>query len=366
MGWLRRRLIAYLPRSIPNWLLQSYRRPVGLFAGLLVLPLSVVLIVTYRVHLSLWRQQTLQNLHVTARLGAEIVNETLEGTLDVERRLVGERNFVESVKRRDADDITQQLREALRFARRVSAAVVMSPEGTVVAVYPESDSLVGSSMVGQEAFEGAREGGWRPYISGAYLREGAGFEKIVSVALPIRQAEQVVGLLLVQHQIEEIKAWLQKVRVEPEGFLYVVDHLDKLVVFPYQVVAGEPLVVSSWPPVALLVTAKGATLRFLNARTGEAWLAGVHPVGDSGWRVITVQREVAALRTLHRVFLVLGLLVGGLMALVGFIGWRWLQVHAFSLSLLEQNVNVLKQLSQARLLDRDRQSDESEWKPDAS
>ena len=89
-------------------------------------------------------------------------------------------------------------------------------------------------------------------------------------------------------------------------------------------------------------------MAFRSEKTGKRWLAGLYPVGRTGWRVVTVQPEAEALRTLRGVFLVLGLLVLVAVSLIAAIGSRWLKVHAFSLDLLQQNARVLKQLQQRR------------------
>jgi hypothetical protein len=142
------------------------------------------------------------------------------------------------------------------------------------------------------------------------------------------------------------------VRVEPGGFTYVVDHRGQLVVFPFQAIAGRPTVVSSWPPVAARLPPEGTTMSFTDQRSGRTWLAGAHPVGGTGWRVVAVQPEAEALQTLRRVFVALGLLVA-LMSIVAAIGIsRWVRLHAFTLQMARQNAKLLKQLNQSRLLDR--------------
>ena len=184
------------------------------------------------------------------------------------------------------------------------------------------------------------------------MREGPALEKVISVSFPILQGERLVGLLQVEQRIEDVKSWLQKIRVSPRGFLYVVDQHDRLVVFPYQLVPGKPMTVSSWPPVAQPPGETGSTLLYRSAKTGERWLAGVYPVGRLGWRVVTTQPEQAALQTLRGVFAILALLVVAAVGLVGVVGSRWLRMHAFSLQLLQQNARILKQLQQQRFYGR--------------
>ena len=346
-GQLRRWLTITLPQRFSSWLLHSYRRPVGLYLGVVVVPFFLIVGSTYRSSVALWRRHTMDNLRVMARLGSEILGETLDETLMLEQLVAAQPAFVEAVAQADAPAVQHQLEDAFHFIRRVNTALVVSPEGRVLAAAPDQ-GMAGRSIAEHESFQEPKQHGWRPAISGVYLREGPELEKVVSLSLPIRQGERVVGLLQVEQRIEEIKSWLQKIRVSPRGFLYVVDQHDRLVVFPYQLIPGTPLVVSDWPPVARPASDAGGTLVYRSAKTGERWLAGVYPVGRIGWRVVTTQPERAALQTLRAVFAVLALLVLLAVGLVAAVGSRWLRMHAFSLQLLQQNARLLKQLQQRR------------------
>jgi hypothetical protein len=156
--------------------------------------------------------------------------------------------------------------------------------------------------------------------------------------------------------VEEVKSWLQKIRVDTEGFLYVVDHHQQLVVYPFQILPGKPKVVADWPPVAQPLTDTGSTLAFRDRRTGRQWLAGVHPIGAIGWRVVAVQPEGAALRVLYRTLWFLGVVVAALALLLMAVSLRWAKVQESSLRLLQQNTKLLRDLQQQQTLQRLRQS----------
>lgn len=345
---LRQWLAVTLPQHVSAWLLQSYRRPLGLFLGVVALPFVLIVGATYSISVSLWRRQTSENLRVMARLGAEILTETLEETLLLEQLVASRPEFVQAALRAEPAELQQLLEEAARFIRRTNLLMVVSPEGRVLAATPDPDGLAGTSLTGREPFQAIQRRHWQPAVSGVYLREGPSLEKVVGVGWPLEQDGRVVGLLLVEQRIETIKSWLQKIRVEPEGFLYVVDQHDRLVVFPYQTVPGRPLVVSRWPPVAFPAGEEGGALMFRSGRPGKRWLAGVYPVGQIGWRVVTVQPEQAALKTLRGVLAVLGFLILAAVGLVALVGSQWLRVHAFSLDLLKRNARIMQRMQQDR------------------
>ena len=340
-----------LPDAFSGWLLQAYRRPFAFLLGVVVLPLAILFVTAQTVNTALWRRQTLHNLHVTARLASEIVEETLGETFRFEQMLAAEPAFAEALKRRDQAQLGRRLGDALAFLPRVDLATAITPEGIIVASAPSRPELTGRIVVEEEFFRGAARGGAHPYVSAVYLRGDPPPAKVVSVVLPVVQGDRVVGFVQFQHLVEEIKSWLQKLRVDPDGFLYVTDHRNQLVVYPFQVLPGKPKFVSDWPPVAQPLSPDGTSLVFAD-RKGRRWLAGVHPVGATGWRVVAVQPEEAALRVLHRVLWPLGLLMGCLALLLVLLSRRWAQLQESSMNLLRQNTKLLKQLQQRKTLDK--------------
>lgn len=349
-------LTVRIPEYFSAWMWQGFRQPRRFLAFLIIVPLAIVVIVTHRVNVTLARGQALQHLGVTAQLAAEIVEETLEATFRFERILMAQPGFADAVQRGDQEPVSRHLADTLPFIPRVDLAMVISPDGTVLAAYPDRTGLEGRSVADHDAFQGAKDRR-RPYVSAVYLREGPEIEKVVAVVHPILVGEKVVGLLQLQHRVEEVKLWLQKIRVEPGGFLYVVDHHDQLVVYPLQVLPGRPKVVSDWPTVRHPIAHDWETLTFTDVRQRQRWLAGVSPVGTTGWRVVAVQPERAALQSLTRVFWTLSVLAGVLLALVVAISLRWAQLHAFSLRLLRQNAKLLKQMQQRQTLERHKRTE---------
>lgn len=348
---LRRWVTETVPDACSAWLLRAYRRPLRFLLTAVVLPLVLLFATVHAIHIALWQRHILHNLHVTARLASEIVDETLEETLRFGRLTASHREFTAAVQARDADALRRQLEEAISFLPRVDRALVADPDGHVISAYPATPDGLEPPVSGEEPFESARRGGWHPYVSAVYLRQAEPIEKVVSVVLPLEAGGQVVGVLQLQHRVETVKAWLQKLRVEPEGFLYVTDHRDQLVVFPFQVLAGTPKVVADWPPVAAPLGASGTSLRFEDSKH-RPWLAGVHPVGETGWRVVAVQPERAALRVLDQLLLLMGSVVFLLALLLSAFAMRWARLQDSTMQLLRQNTKLLKQMQQKRTLGR--------------
>lgn len=153
-------------------------------------------------------------------------------------------------------------------------------------------------------------------------------------------------------RLDAMKALVQQVRMEPEGFLYVADERSQLVVYPFQVSVGSPKSASEWPPLAQAVSSSGYALMFREQGRGRRWLAGVHPVGATGWRVVAVESDEAVLHLLHRTIWPLGVLIVLLLGFVVMIGRRWAALQGLNLRLLEQNTKLLKESQQRWTLER--------------
>lgn len=341
-----------MPYYFSAWLWRTFRRPRRFLLLVIVTPIILVLGFTHWVNVRRARTESLQHLRVTAHLASEILEETLEGTVHLGKVLLSDPSFRNAIQRRDQQAIQRHLQEALPYIPHVDLGMVIDSEGIVIASYPGEYSLTGQNVSKHQMFQGARNA-WSPSISAVYVRSGSK-EKVVGVIQGFSLGDKTRSYLLLEHRVEEIKSWLQKVRVEPGGFLYIVDHHGQLVVHPYQLLPGEPKVVRDWPTVLEPLGETGAVLRYRDPHKRKVWLAGIHPVGTLGWRVAAVQPERAALGSLFSVFWTLSLVSGSLLVLVMALSFRWAQLHTFSLRLLRQNAKLLKQAQQRNLLERSR------------
>ena len=328
-------------------MLRFYRRPMLFLFGVVVLPLALTVSAVYRIQRQLVLEQSLQHLAVTAWLAAEIVERTLAQTLQIEALLAQEPDVQLALKRGDAEALSQRIVRLLGLAPALREAAFVRADGTVLAAVPPND--LGASVAETSWFQQTR-GGDTPLISPVYLADG---RKVISVATPVfGSSAELLGVLHVLYGVDDVRAWLQTVRVEPDGFLYVVDHQQQLVVHPRQILPGRPKRVADWPPVAASLDAGAAQLTFQEPRTRRTWLAAAHPVGQRGWRVVATQPRREALRTVHRIFLWLGVLLLAVLAMVLLVCRRWVRMHDFSLHLLRQIAKLLRQVQQQRTLGR--------------
>ncbi|MDP3722357.1 MAG: cache domain-containing protein [Candidatus Omnitrophota bacterium] len=348
---------ATLPWSVcPPWLLWLYRKPWVALELFLIGPLVAMGVWVYAAQERQWRAREGEDLLVAARLAARIIDEELMRTRHMQEAVAARPGFLEALMRRNENTLTTYLHILLEAVPMLDRASVTDAAGQALAE-------VSSMRSGTDGDAGAsQEPSLTPLalqqqpVSGVYLRDEASGEKMVRVSSAVHAGPQLVGAVQVQYRLRELSRWLEKVRVEPAGFLYVVDREGHLVTYPFQLLPGKPKDVSGWSPVAHHASAQGRLLRFRHGAPARPWTAAVIALEPYGWRVIAQQPDAAMLQPLHRLLgscTALLILLGSLM---GFLARRWAHLHETALRLLAQQARLLRISEQRRLRVRLRQA----------
>lgn len=320
---------------VPGWFLALYRRPVVFLGVLLAIPLVAVCVWLAIANEQQWRRHEVEHLATTARLASRIIIDELIRTYQIERA-VGERaDFRAAVRQRDAPALQTFLQTLSDVTPLIGRVFVTDPDGRLLASLPPGPAPAAPLLTSADA----------PSVSGVYLAHPDVGDKAVLVSYPLHGE----GALHMQYRLEEIERWIEKVRVEPAGFVYVTDANGYLVAYPFQVLPGRPKNVSGWPPVAATVTGLGSSLRFVSGRPARRWTAAIAPMEPFGWRVIAQQPDAEMLKPFYELvgsFVVMSLL---LLFVVGLPALRWTQLHRTTLQLLEQQARLLRAEQQRRL-----------------
>ncbi len=326
-------------RDFSDWLLGAYRRPWLFIINALLIPVIVLCAWLYTITEQTWRTQEGHDLLLAARLASHILQEELDTTLAMERAVATRPAFVDAVRHHDHARVRTALDELLEVTPSIDRARLIDPDGTVW-VDSRNPSTASASLSALLA--------GLPNVSSAYSDDTPGAEKLVSLSYPVEADTQLLGVLQVQYRLQRVGAWLEKVRIEPAGFLYVVDQQHQLVAYPFLVLPGKPKQVAAWPPVAGAASVEGRLIRFDHGTPSRAWTAAVVRLEPSGWRVIAQQPDAAMLAPFHQlvascfgVLLVIVLLVAGLLA-------RWAQLHRATLALMARQASLLRRSEQRR------------------
>lgn len=351
--------------TFPWWFLTLYRRP-WIFLTLLGIPLVAACAWLYTVHERQWRAQESRHLVVAARLAARTIHEELTRTRQIEDAIASRPSFVAAIKRRDRTALENSLTMLLDVTPMIDHVSIIEPTGKPLAE-------VGVALMDRSELEPSPEPPWEqpripsddppdprpdgaPLVSGVYLRDAASGEKVVGVSAPVRDGPTTVGTLQVQYRLQEISRWLEKIRIEPAGFLYVVDQEGRLVAYPFQLLPGQPKDVSRWAPVAGGTSALGTLVRFAQGPARQPWTAAVVSVEPYGWRVVAQQPDAAMLKPFRQLVGSFVLLVCLLAGLISWLVLRWVHLHTVTLRLLAQQAQLLKLSEQRRLIERFRRA----------
>ncbi len=326
--------------AIPGWLLALYRRPLAFLAGALVLPLVGVCTWLYVANERQWRMQESHDLLLAARLASRIIQEEFTRTHETEAALAAQRPFLDALRRHKAAPVADSLNLLLQISPMIETARVVDADGQVLAEQSRETAEPGAEPSAGVA---------APTVSGVSLRDPASGEKVVEMSAPIVDGTSAVGSLQLRYRLQALSRWLQKIRVEPAGHIYVVDQHGLLAVHPLQILPGKPKDVSRWAPVAAPASAEGTLVRFSMGTPSRPWTAAVVAVEPFGWRVVAQQPDEAMLRPFRRLVGVFVGVIAVLALLLSALILRWASIHRATLELLAQQSKLLRQSEQDRL-----------------
>ena len=332
----------------PWWLVKSYRSPLVSLTTLLVIPLVLIYGWLYRTHERQWRRQESADLLVTARLASRIVQEELTQTREIEAAIAARANFVEAVKRRDGEALTASLQILLDAKPMIDQARVVDGSGKVLAALA-SLGAAEHSLVDAPDDVPRLDPPAQDAVSGVYLTDKASGTKGVRISSLIRDQRSMIGAVQAQYSLEGIAQWLEKVRVEPAGFLYVADQHRCLVAHPFQLLPGQPKNISDWPPAAADASPEGTIIRFTQGHPPRPWTGAVVSVEPFGWRVVAQQPDGAMLKPFRQLMWSFAALIAGLAGLLSVLIVRWAQLHHATLRLVAQQTRLLRVHQQRRL-----------------
>ncbi len=335
---------------LQQWTLTLYQRPLLFLVLFLVLPLALVCGWLYVFNEHQWRAQEGKALLVSAQLASRTIEEELLHVRQFEEVLATQPMFLHAVKERDQASVRDSLQLLSALTPQVSRLLVTDPTGRVVV-----DLLASHNSTRAAAIPPVIESDPTPFLSSSatispvYLYDEASGEKAVAVSTLLLDGARGVGMLHAQVRLGEIARWMEKIRIEPAGFLYVADTQGFLVSYPFQLLPGRPKNVSGWAPVRVSATEEGRVVRFYQGHPRLPWTAAVVTLKPFGWRIVAQQPDAAMLRPLYQLGSSLVGLIVILTLLISGAVLRWAHLHRVTLQLVAQQTRLLKSVEQQRL-----------------
>ncbi len=260
-----------------------------------------------------------------AGLAAVTVSEKLDRLVDIGISLADRVRFRELIaagRWAEASRILARVPTEFRFIDRVA---LFDVHGTLTAAVPDVPEVTGHNFAYRDWYRGvARD--WRPYVSEVYRRAAAPRLNVFAVAIPIRSDRQeVLGILLLQVQLETLLDWTGSVDAGDHGALYVVDRSARVVFHPKLPLQDELIDLSGWTPVREALAGRKGAREEAGPGSAEARVIAYQPVPKYGWAVIADQPAAAAFESRNaqlRYMLVADAVIAVLCALAAYLAIR--------------------------------------------
>ena len=191
--------------------------------------------------------------------------------------------------------------EAIQFLARIpkdfpliDRLFLAAPDGTLVTDLPVLAGVRGKNFAFRDWYQGV-SAGWKPYISEVYKRTAVPQTNVVAVAIPIRTENQkVVGILVLQVQLDTLLEWSRRIEVGRSGFVYFVDRKGRVAAHPRFQPQADIVDYSSVPVVQKALRGEHGVAVLWNPFEREGRVNAYAQVPGYGWGVIVAEpKEIA-------------------------------------------------------------------------
>jgi signal transduction histidine kinase len=292
---------------------------------------------------------TLSRRQSIAALAATVLKQRFERLTDIGVSLatrVRFRQLLNEGKWDEAIQILNSVREDFPFIDRVFLA---DPDGTLMTDSPALPGVRGKNFSTRDWYQGVRKN-WKPYVSDAYTRAAAPQYNVIAAAIPVREKEKIIGILVLQVQINDLLEWSNLIELDSSAFIYFVDRKGQLATHPKISSVGDLVDYSGLSIVKKALGGQTGVETILNSIENEERIASYAPVPGIGWGVI-VQEPVTTAFARRDENLQRLLLRYGLILLIG-CGLAVLILRAFmGIKRAEQKIQALNQDLEQRAIE---------------
>jgi diguanylate cyclase (GGDEF)-like protein len=275
----------------------------ALFLFLFIFPVIILAVIDY----TNTDRDISKSIHAERRslsiLLANIIDENLDRIVDLGISYTTRPRVIEYVEKGDWKGALSIANHALDLFPYFDRIIIYNPEGVIKADTPHAiPSVIGQSRADREWYNNVKSG-WKPYLSGIYIRGAEPKIPVISVIVPIKTMtskkmavhstasgeQKVLGILQFQVKTGIFNNWINKVDIGPGGIIYIVDQHGHLVYHPRYLKERTVTDFSSVAIVAKLLKGLGGLEENYNPIEKEERLAAYEPVPSYGWGVVITQ-----------------------------------------------------------------------------
>jgi signal transduction histidine kinase len=277
------------------------RRLAWLLVAIAMLPLLLLTYLAVHAATTASETQAHARIRASADASATYVREQFRGIERLTEATAHRSSFVNAIGASppatyDLPSINLQLREIVDADVGVHDISLFDVGGILRATEPPDKPVLGMDFSFRDYFRGVRATG-RTYVSEAYISRSSGLH-VVGVATPVRSQDgRLVGVLLVQIEVDETQAFVERFAAAQGVSLMVTDQ------------RGAPVAVEGGAP--RILTSRADDPRVARALRGEVGvtetgglLSAYRPIPGLGWTISasipaqTAYREASRAETL--------------------------------------------------------------------
>src|SRR3989338_8288572 len=198
----------------------------------ITIPVLILSGISYRSNHDHLTKQTFLKKESLAEVSSAILRERLNRVEDLGISLSTRVAFRELIAQKQWQKAIHIMEEVPKNFSYVDRVLIFDPQGTCKGDTP-SLGAVGQNFSYRDWYKGVSQH-WKPYLSEVYRRQVEPQHNVVGYAFPIRESKKskVIGILLIQFQLNHFLAWANEISTEESGFIYFVDHQGQIAAHP--------------------------------------------------------------------------------------------------------------------------------------
>lgn len=232
-----------------------------------------------------------------AYLAGVSIKEKLDRMVDLAVSLATRVRFRQLVAAGDWEQAVAILAEVPRDFLFVDRVLLADPEGTVMADRPRIDAL-DTSLAYTDWYRGV-SGGATPYVSEIYQRPREPAVNLVAIAVPIRQRDEMIGILVLEVRLSVFLDWVGNISVGPGGSVYFVDRKGRAASHSAYPAGGKIVDLAAVPEVQKVLAGQSGVELHADPTAREERISAYEPIPGYGWGVIATQPAGAAFSAKH-------------------------------------------------------------------
>ncbi len=345
--------------ALPRWLAQAA------FFLVLIAPLFFIAIYSYS---GLWKSltdATIKQYEQKVSLTSIIIDERLKALRSVGISLAIRPELVDRVQQGDWEGSLAALEKVREVFPLVERGFLADVDGVIRADLAKLDNATDTARTETDWYKSVTRT-WQPYLSEIFLRWSVPRRNVVNMVLPVEAyGREVVGILVLQMNVEEFGDMIRSIDKARDGKFLVVDQGGHIVYHPSWSADEGIIDVSSQPVVGQILRGR-ETVDIVKGHDGKRSLVISRKIGDFGWGlVVTIPEEIVfahrdeSLRVmglLYGLFFLLNIILAGVL-------WRLLmRLRDNTVQLngeIEERKHTEKELVEAK---NKSQQEESWWR----